>query len=190
MFILFIYFPAFMKINYCSSCGSNKLVQKIPEGDTQIRIVCENCKLIHYQNPKIIAGCLPIWEDKILLCKRAIEPRYGLWTLPAGFMENQETLEQAATRETWEEANAKVEQLHLYVVMSLPRISQVYMMFLAQLSDLNYVAGTESLEVQLFNQDEIPWKKLAFPVIYQTLSYYFEDRMSGVFSVHITKHEK
>jgi ADP-ribose pyrophosphatase YjhB (NUDIX family) len=179
-----------MKINYCSHCGSKKLVQKVPEGDTKIRVVCENCQLIHYQNPKIITGCLPIWKDQILLCKRAIEPRYGLWTLPAGFMENEETLEQAAIRETWEEANAKVEQLQLYVVMSLPRIHQVYMMFLAQLRDLTYAPGTESLDVQLFRQDEIPWEELAFQSIHRTLTYYFQDNTNEPKSVHVTELQK
>ncbi|RKZ39903.1 MAG: hypothetical protein DRQ49_10040, partial [Gammaproteobacteria bacterium] len=130
---------------------------------------------------KIIAGCLPIWENQILLCKRAIEPRYGLWTLPAGFMENNETIEQAAARETWEEAKANIGQVSLYVVISLPHISQVYMMFRTQLCDLNYAPGIESLEVQLFSQDKIPWEKLAFPVIRKTLTHYFQDRVVNQF---------
>ncbi|OAD19231.1 MutT/nudix family protein [Candidatus Thiomargarita nelsonii] len=172
-------------MNFCSHCGSARLVRKVPEGDNLPRLVCEDCHTIHYQNPKVVTGCLPVWEDKILLCKRAIEPRYGLWTLPAGFMENNETLEQAAVRETWEEANATLEQLSLYSVLSLPHISQVYMMFRAQLRDLSFAPGTESLEVQLFSQNEIPWDDLAFPVIHRTLTHYFQDRLTGDFPVHV-----
>lgn len=171
--------------NFCSHCGSAQLVRKVPEGDNLPRQVCEDCHTVHYQNPKIVTGCLPEWEDKVLLCKRAIEPRYGLWTLPAGFMENNETVEQAAVRETWEEAKATLEQLSLYTMFSLPHISQVYIMFRAQLGDLTFAPGTESLEVRLFSQDEIPWGELAFPVILRTLTHYFQDRASGQFSVHV-----
>jgi len=172
-------------MNYCSYCGSAQLVHKIPEGDNLPRFVCEACHNIHYQNPKIVVGCLPEWEDKILLCKRAIEPRYGLWTLPAGFMENNETLEQGAARETWEEAQARLEQLSLYTVFSLPHISQVYMIFRAQLRDLTFAPGIESLDVRFFSQDEIPWDDLAFPVIQKTLTHYFQDRATGEFPVHL-----
>jgi len=174
------------KTKYCSRCRA-RLVRKIPEGDNLTRFVCEKCQTIHYQNPKIIAGCLPVWEDKILLCKRAIEPRYGFWTLPAGFMENNETVEQAAMRETWEEAHAKVEQLSIYTVISLSRISQVYIMFRANLQDLTFAPSSESLDVQLFTQDKIPWDCLAFPVIRWILEYYFQDRVIGHFPVHASK---
>ncbi len=174
-------------MNYCSHCGSAHLKHKIPEGDNLPRFVCENCHTIYYQNPKIIAGCLPVWEDKILLCKRAIEPRYGLWTLPAGFMENNETVEQAATRETWEEAKAEIEQLNLYTVISLPHASQVYMMFRANLQNLTFAPGSESLDVHLFAQDEIPWDFLAFPVIRRTLTYYFQDQVTEQFPVHVSE---
>jgi ADP-ribose pyrophosphatase YjhB (NUDIX family) len=172
-------------MNYCSHCGSAQLVHKIPEGDNLPRFVCEVCHTIHYQNPKIVVGCLPEWEDKILLCKRAIEPRYGLWTLPAGFMENNETVEQGAARETWEEAQASLKQLSLYTLFSLPHISQVYMIFRAQLRNLTYAPGVESLEVSLFSQDEIPWDDLAFPVIHKTLTHYFQDRANGKFPVRM-----
>ncbi len=172
-------------MNYCSHCGSARLVTKIPDGDHLPRIVCEDCQTIHYQNPKVVTGCLPQWEDKVLLCKRAIEPRYGLWTLPAGFMENKESLEQAAARETWEEAHAQVERLQLYVVMSLSRISQIYIIFRANLQDLTFSAGPETLETKLFRQDEIPWEQLAFPIIHRTLTYYFQDRLTGEFPVHL-----
>ncbi|MCK5719941.1 MAG: NUDIX hydrolase [Thiomargarita sp.] len=171
-------------MNYCSHCGSKRLISKIPEGDQLNRIICEDCNFIHYKNPKIIAGCLPIWEDKVLLCKRAIEPHSGLWTLPAGFMENNETLEQAAIRETWEEAQARVESLQLYTIISLPHISQVYIIFRCQLSDLNYAPGIESTQVELFKQDEIPWDTIAFKVIHHSLTHYFQDRLVDNFPVH------
>jgi len=160
-------------------------VQKIPPGDTLVRWVCEACQTIFYQNPKIVAGCLPEWEDKILLCRRAIEPRYGLWTLPAGFMENQESVQQAAIRETWEEAQAHVHSLTLYNVFSLPYINQVYILFRATLADLNFAPGLESLEIQLFSQEDIPWEQLAFSAIRRSLTHYFRDRPTGQFPVHV-----
>lgn len=172
-------------MKFCSDCGSARVVQKVPAGDNVPRFICEECHLIHYQNPKIVTGCLPVWEDKVLLCKRAIKPRYGLWTLPAGFMENNESVEQAAIRETWEEAQAKVEQLSLYMVLSLPHISQVYMMFRTQLCDMNFAPGIESLEVQLFHQKDIPWNDLAFPVIHRTLTHYVQDYVTGQFPLHV-----
>jgi len=171
-------------MNYCNECGKT-LIQKIPKGDNLPRFICGSCGYIHYQNPKLVVGCLAEWQDKILLCQRAIEPRYGLWTLPAGFMENNETTEQAAQRETWEEAKAKVQQLQLFTVISLPHISQVYMIFRASLCDLNFGAGEESLKVELFKKQEIQWDKLAFPVIKRTLGHYFEDREKRQFSLHV-----
>lgn len=172
-------------MNYCSHCGAQQIVHKIPPGDSLPRFICEVCQTIFYQNPKIVAGCIPEWEDKILLCQRAIEPRYGLWTLPAGFMENQESVEQAAIRETWEEASARLGQLSLYGVFSLPYISQVYMIFRAPLRDLDFGPGTESLTVQLVTQDEVPWEQLAFAVVRRTLTHYFQDRLAGHFPVHV-----
>lgn len=148
------------------------------------RYVCEHCQSIHYQNPKIVAGCLPIWEDKILLCKRAIEPRYGRWTLPAGFMENEETLEQAARRECYEEAQANVELQGLYAMFSLPHVNQVYVMYRARLLDLDFGPGSESLEVDLFLEKDIPWSELAFRTITHTLEFFFADRQSGHFNLH------
>lgn len=152
---------------------------RIPDGDNLERFVCDSCGAIHYQNPKIVAGSIPEWEDRILLCRRAIEPRYGLWTLPAGFMENNETTQQAALRETMEEANAQVEILNLYALFNIPHISQVYMIFRARLTDLQFKPGAESLEVELFREDEIPWDELAFPVMHETLVRYYNDRKSG-----------
>jgi ADP-ribose pyrophosphatase YjhB (NUDIX family) len=170
-------------MNYCSQCGSDNISFSVPEGDNRPRFICAACQTIHYQNPNIIAGCIPTWQDKVLLCRRAIEPRYGLWTLPAGFMENGETTEQAATRETWEEAQAKMQDTQLYAVFSIPHINQVYMMFRGELSDLNYAAGIESLEVELFAKKDIPWDTLAFPVVKQILKQYWIDRSAAHFPV-------
>jgi len=171
-------------MKFCSSCGA-KVVLRIPEGDNLPRYICETCGEIHYQNPKIVAGCIPEWQDKILLCKRAIEPRHGLWTLPAGFMENKETTPQAALRETLEEANARAQIISLFALYNIPHISQVYIMFRAKMTDLDYKPGTESLEVELFSEDQIPWDDLAFPVIKETLARYFKDRSTGKFNIHV-----
>ncbi len=175
-------------MKFCSQCGSS-VVLEIPEGDNLPRHVCHQCNTIHYINPKVVTGTLPVWQDKVLLCKRAIEPRLGKWTLPAGFMENSESLEQAATRESVEEANANIKIISLYTVFSLPHISQVYVMYRAELLDLNFSAGIESQEVKLFSEDEIPWQQLAFKTIEQTLRYYFEDRKKNNYPVynHIIK---
>lgn len=166
-------------MNFCNQCGA-KVIQEIPEGDNRLRFVCPSCDFIHYQNPNIVAGVLPLIVDndgveKVLLCKRAIEPRHGFWTLPAGFMENEETLEEAAARESKEEANLNLEQLKIYTMTSLPYISQVYMLFIGQ-AENDFSPGIESLETQLFTEDEIPWDQLAFPVIKHTLEHYFSDR--------------
>ena len=169
-------------MNFCSNCGS-AVALIIPPGDNRERHVCNDCDTVHYVNPRIVTGCLPIWEDQVLLCLRAIEPRRGYWTLPAGFMENGETIAAGAARETVEEANARVSDLELYTVFSLPHISQVYMFFRAQLSDLDFSSGEESLDVRLFKEDEIPWDNLAFPVITQSLQFYFEDRQLGDYPV-------
>lgn len=149
------------------------------------RFVCDDCQMIHYQNPNVVAGCIPEWEDKIILCRRAIEPRYGLWTLPAGFMENGETTQQAAARETLEEANAVVEVSSLYSMFSLPHINQVYLIFRARLTDSNFGPGVESLEVELYDEQDIPWDMMAFPVIAETLKRYYKDRAKGRFQTHI-----
>ena len=146
--------------------------------------MCDACGTIHYQNPKMVVGCIPEWDGRILLCKRGIEPRYGLWTLPAGFLENGETAPEGALRETLEEANARVELGPLYTFISLPHISQVYVMFRARLLDLDFGAGTESLEVRLFGEEQIPWDHLAFRTMSLTLEHYFADRGKGAFGVH------
>lgn len=172
-------------MKYCSQCG-NDVEHKIPDDDNRERFVCLGCETIHYQNPNIVAGTIPTWGDKVLLCKRAIEPRYGYWTLPAGFMENQETTEEAAMRETWEEAEAKVDLKGLYSVISVPQIDQVHMFFLAELREERFGAGPESLEVELFDEHEIPWDDIAFPTVKRTLKLFFEDRKQGEYRVHVS----
>jgi ADP-ribose pyrophosphatase YjhB (NUDIX family) len=177
-------------MKFCSHCGSSALERRVPDGDTLPRYVCSNCGTIHYQNPKVVVGCLPEWEGQVLLCKRAIEPRHGLWTLPAGFLENGETILAGAERETIEEARARVEVGPLYTMISLPQINQVYVMFRARLLDLGFGPGPESLEVRLFDEAEIPWNELAFRTIARTLRNYLLDRKLGEFPVHVSALEK
>ncbi len=170
-------------MNFCSQCGA-RVTLKIPPGDHLPRHICSICDAIHYENPKMVVGAIPEWEDKILLCRRAIEPRYGLWTLPAGFMENNETTAQAAARETAEEAHARVEIIALYTLYNLPHISQVHLFFRSRLLDLDFKPGSESLEVALFSEATIPWDDLAFSSVRNTLRHFFEDRRKGEFSLH------
>lgn len=170
-------------MNFCSACGE-KVASVIPEGDNRHRYVCESCQTIHYENPKIVTGCIPQWQDKILLCKRAIEPKHGLWTLPAGFMENAETNMEGAARETAEEANAQVENMQLFCVFSIAHINQVYTMYRGDLVAGAASPGIESLEVALLDENEIPWQDIAFQVINETLKLYFQDKKKGVFNTY------
>ena len=149
------------------------------------RHVCDGCGTIHYQNPKIIVGCIPAWENRVLLCKRAIEPRYGLWTVPAGFLENGETTADGAKRETLEEANANVEVGDLFALYNIPHINQVYMLFRARLLDLDYYAGAETLELRLCGDTDVPWNEIAFASIRNTLTHYFSDQRKGQFGFHL-----
>ena len=149
------------------------------------RHVCDGCGTIHYQNPKIIVGCIPAWENRVLLCKRAIEPRYGLWTVPAGFLENGETTADGAKRETLEEANANVEVGDLFALYNIPHINQVYMLFRARLLDLDYYAGAETLELRLCSDTDVPWDEIAFASIRNTLTHYFSDQRKGQFGFHL-----
>lgn len=165
-------------LNFCSHCGE-KVELRVPAGDNLPRHTCGACGTIHYVNPRLVIGSLPVWEDRILLCKRAIEPRLGFWTLPAGFMELGETTEQAAMRETLEEANARVELAGLYTMFSVPHAEQVHLFYRARLLDLNFAAGTESLEVELFSEADIPWKEIAFRTVSTTLQHFFADRSAG-----------
>lgn len=172
-------------MKFCSNC-SQPVVKQIPEGDDRPRYVCESCDTIHYQNPRIIVGSLPLVGDKVLLCRRAIEPRKGFWTLPAGFMENGETSLDGALRETWEEARAKLNQHELYRMFDLPHINQFYIFYRGHVIDERFGAGPESLDVALFSESEIPWDELAFAVVRKTLEEYFADRISGQFPVRVS----
>ena len=172
-------------MKFCSECG-HTVSHVIPEGDDRPRYVCDNCHLIHYQNPLVVVGSVPVWRDKVLLCRRAIEPRYGLWTLPAGFLENGETILEGAQRETWEEAQAKLTNHSIYRFFDLPHINQLYIFFLAEVIDGAFDVGPESTEVKLFAEEEIPWDEIAFPVVTDTLKEYFSDRCSGHFPVRVS----
>ena len=161
-------------MKYCSECGS-ETEKKIPEGDNRERDCCRSCGLIHYSNPKIIVGTIPAKNKSVLLCKRAIEPRYGKWTLPGGFLENGETVAQGAFRETFEETNTEVEMNELHAIFNVPRINQVYMLYRASVVSNDYAPTSESLEVQFFEEDEIPWDELAFPFVPIVLKNFFSD---------------
>ena len=177
-------------MKFCSECGAGRIAWRVPDGDTAPRDVCDACGAIFYRNPKVVVGCLATLGDDVLLCRRAIEPRLGLWTLPAGFMENGETLADGAARETLEEANARVDIGGLYTVISLPHISQVYVMFRATLRDRGFGPGPESLEVRLFREDEVPWERLAFRTIARTLRTFFLDRRDGAFPLRLSTIER
>ncbi|MBL4794321.1 MAG: NUDIX hydrolase [Pseudomonadales bacterium] len=172
-------------MKYCSACGSDKIELRTPQGDNRQRHVCGNCDIIHYDNPRIICGTLPLVGDKVLLCSRAIEPRKGKWTLPAGFMENGESTQEGAMRESWEEALAKVDVDGLYAIFDLPQLNQVYMFYKGQVINGEFGVGEESLEVALFSEEEIPWDELAFPTITRTLKHYFADREKNEFPVRV-----
>ena len=171
-------------IKFCRNCGTG-VVYRIPDdGDTCERAVCPACDTIHYENPLTVVGTVPYWGDRVLLCKRNIEPRWGKWTLPAGFMELGETTVQGAARETDEEAGAKIEMEGLLSVLSVPSVGQVHIFYLARLLSDQFDPGHETIEARLFTQDEIPWDEIAFRTVKETLVRYFEDRARGHFSVH------
>lgn len=165
-------------MKFCSHCGA-ELDFRVPEGDNLPRHICNRCGTIHYQNPRLIVGCLPFWEDQVLLCRRAIEPRHGFWTIPAGFMENGELVDEGAMRETREEANAEVEIHSVHTVYSIPHINQVYMFFLARLKNLDFSPGVESLETRLFDEKDIPWDDIAFSSVKFCLQTFFEQRSTS-----------
>ena len=170
-------------MKFCSACGAPTEV-RVPAGDTRLRAVCTRCETIHYVNPKMVLGTIPVWEDQVLLCRRAIEPRLGMWTLPAGFMEVGESTADGAMRETLEEAGAQVELDSLFSVFDIPHVDQVHLFYLARLKNLDFAAGPESLEVRLFREHDIPWHTIAFRTITATLKFYFHDRRAGVMSIH------
>lgn len=171
-------------MTYCNHCGY-KGVYRIPEGDDRPRLICDNCHTVHYQNPKMVVGSIPVWKGRLLMCRRAIQPRYGKWTIPAGFLEIGETVEEGAIRETYEETGTKVKIIKPYALYNLSFIGQVYLIFLGSLKDLNFQTGHESLEVRLLEKHEISWEELAFPVIREVLQLYFKDASEGTFKFHM-----
>jgi len=184
-------------MKFCSDCAHPVSLQ-IPPDDTRARYVCQQCGIIHYQNPKMVVGSIPLWDEgeqpQVLLCRRAIEPRHGYWTLPAGFMENSETTAEAAARETMEEAGARIEMQSLFTLINVAHVHQVHLFYRARLLDLDFAAGVESLEVKLFTEDDIPWDDIAFPTVSHTLKFFFTDlaasrsgKSFGVHSLDITQ---
>lgn len=171
-------------MKFCSICGA-AVAFRIPHGDDRLRPVCDNCGAIHYSNPRMVVGCIPEWKGRILLCRRAIQPGYGRWTLPAGYLEDGETVYQGTERETLEEAGARITDLEPFALLNLSFLSQVHFMSRARLLDTNFNPGFESLEVQLFSEGAIPWKEIAFPVIVKTLRLYFADRTAGSYPFHV-----
>lgn len=171
-------------MRYCTHCGGPLLLE-VPSGDDRQRHCCRVCGLIHYRNPKMVVGCIPRWKDQILLCLRAIEPRAGKWTLPAGFLENNETVSEGARREVMEETRASVHELKPYGLYDIPHISQIYLFFRAKMENNRFEPTYESRDVRLFSEDEIPWDQLAFPVVKKTLKRYMQDRRAESFPFHI-----
>ena len=171
-------------MNFCSNCGQ-PVTRRTPPGDDRPRFYCESCGVFHYQNPKLVVGCIPEMEDQILLCRRAIEPCYGKWTLPAGYLENGESVAAGAKRETFEEARARVDIVAPYALYNICYVNQIYLMFRARLQDARFQPGDESLEVKLFAEDEIPWNDIAFRVLQETLIQYYKDRPTGQFPFYM-----
>jgi ADP-ribose pyrophosphatase YjhB (NUDIX family) len=172
-----------MDIKFCTQCGGS-VQQTIPHGDSHARYICSQCGFIHYQNPNVVTGCLVHKNDKVLLCKRSIEPRHGLWTVPAGFMENGESTRVAAQRETTEEAGANIKIKDLFVLANLTHANQVYMLYRAELIDDDFQAGHESSEVKLFDEKQIPWDSIAFYTVRLALEKFCYDYKKGQFSLH------
>lgn len=168
-------------MKFCSSCSA-PVNKRIPADDSRERHVCDACGTIHYINPRNVVGSIPVYGEQVLLCRRAIEPRYGYWTLPAGFMEIGESTSAGAARETQEEAGAIVEIGPLYSLLNVPHAEQVHLFYLASMTSPQFEAGEESLEVALFHEHEIPWKEIAFPTVKQTLEWFFADRAAGIFN--------
>jgi len=171
-------------LKHCRECGTAVVYRLPDDGDTRQRAVCPACSTVHYENPLNVVGTVPYWDDKVLLCKRNIEPRWGKWTLPAGFMELGESTAQGAARETDEEAGAQIKMEGLITVISVPRVGQVHLFYRARLLSDRLDPGHETIEARLFAEDEIPWEEIAFRTVKETLVCYFEDRRKGRFEVH------
>jgi len=171
------------RIKYCRVCGA-EVAYRVPADDNRERAVCPACGEIHYENPINVVGTLPVWGDQVLLCRRNIEPRYGLWTLPAGFLELGESTGEGAVRETVEEAGAHIELGALFTVLNVVRAAQLHVFYLARMLDTHLDPGPETIEARLFREDEVPWDQLAFRTVRLTLEHFFADRRNGGFGVH------
>jgi len=170
-------------IRFCRACGS-AVAYRIPADDNRERAVCPVCGTVHYENPLNVVGTVPVWGDQVLLCKRAIEPRYGLWTLPAGFLELGETTAEGAIRETVEEAGAQIELGPLFTLLNVVRVGQVHLFYRATMTSPELDPGSETLEARLFREDEVPWEQIAFRTVRETLQLFFADRARSLFAFH------
>lgn len=173
-----------LPIKHCRSCGTAVVLRVPDDGDTKERAVCPACATIHYENPLIVVGTVPVLDERVLLCKRNIEPRWGKWTLPAGFMELGETTAEGAARETDEEAGAAYEMGELFSLINVVRVGQVHMFYRAQLLHDRFAPGHETIEARLFHEHEIPWDEIAFKTVRETLLRFFADRQAGCFGMH------
>jgi ADP-ribose pyrophosphatase YjhB (NUDIX family) len=171
------------RIKHCRVCGA-PACYRVPEGDNRERATCTACGEIDYENPINVVGTVPVWGERLLLCRRNIEPRYGLWTLPAGFQELGESTSAGALRETVEEAGAEVELLGLYTVLNVVRVGQLHLFYRARMTSPALAPGPETIEARLFSEDEVPWDQIAFRTVRLTLEHFFADRRGGVFGVH------
>ena len=171
------------RIKHCRACGT-RVAYVVPSDDNRERAVCPACATIHYENPLNVVGTLPTWGEQVLLCKRAIEPRHGLWTLPAGFLELGESTAEGALRETDEEAGAQIELGSLFTLLNVVRVGQLHLFYLAAMTSPALNPGSETLEARLFREDEIPWDEIAFRTVRETLRYFFDDRRRGRFGLH------
>jgi len=171
-------------IKHCKNCGTAVVYRLPDDGDVRERAICPACSTVHYENPLNVVGTVPYLNDRVLLCKRNIEPRKGFWTLPAGFMELNETAAEGAARETDEEAGAQIEMGALFSLLSVPKVGQVHLFYLAKLLNDQFNPGHETMEAQLFTEDDIPWENIAFRTVRVTLEHYFADRRLGTFGIH------
>ena len=171
-------------LKHCKNWGTAVVYRLPDDGDTRQRAVCPSCHTIHYENPLNVVGTVPHLGDRVLLCKRNIEPRWGKWTLPAGFMELDETTAEGAARETDEEAGAQIEMQGLFSILNVARVGQVHLFYRAQLLSEQFNPGHETIEARLFTEAEIPWDEIAFKTVRETLERYFDDRRKGHYAVH------
>lgn len=171
------------RIKHCRACGT-AVDYRVPADDNRERAVCVACGTIQYENPLNVVGTVPVWGEQVLLCRRNIEPRYGLWTLPAGFLELGETTDAGALRETIEEAGAQIELQGLFTLLNVVRVGQVHLFYRARMLGPELNPGPETIEARLFNEDEVPWEQIAFRTVRETLHCFFNDRRRGQFDLH------